>query len=173
VGGNVSNVGQRSLAQVGAQQVDLSLLRQQKDLDGPVTDEWIAGNLKADRTVQFGSEEYFALAADPEARPYLQSGRNVVFAYQGQIIAIQDTSALSSEPDSPQVPAHVRSQGPDGAPQGRSVGIASMGVSALRLAVYVAALLLCLVISLALCLVAMLVFYHAWRERILTGDVKR
>lgn len=102
-GANVTNVGRRSLAQVGVQQVDLSLLRERKDLNGPITDEWVAGNIQVDRTVEFGSEEYFALAADPEARPFLQSGRNVVFAYQGQVIAVRDPDAPDTQvPDHPQ-----------------------------------------------------------------------
>jgi Ca-activated chloride channel family protein len=87
VGANVVNYGQRSLAQVGAQQVDLSLLGG-KDLDGPVTGEWIERNVEVDRTVEFGSEEYFRLVADPEVRPFLQGGANVVFEYEGEVIAV-------------------------------------------------------------------------------------
>jgi hypothetical protein len=105
VGANVLNSGNRSLAQVGTQQVDLSLLKGQDDLDGPITDEWIATHLKVDRTIQFGSEEYFALAADPDARLFLQSGPNVVFAHQGEVIVVRDPdlerperhSSISSE----------------------------------------------------------------------------
>ncbi len=96
-GANVSNIGQRSLAQVGMQQIDLSLLRGQK-IGGPITDEWIANNIQVDRTVEFGSEEYFALAADPGARPFLQSGRNVIFAYQGQVIAVRSKDAPDYPP---------------------------------------------------------------------------
>jgi hypothetical protein len=90
-GANVVNNGQHSLAQVSSQNVDLSLLQGQKNLDGPITEEWIARNIGIDRTVAFGSEEYFALASDPAVRPFLQSGRNVIFAYQGQVVSVQDT----------------------------------------------------------------------------------
>jgi Ca-activated chloride channel family protein len=90
VGANVTNVGRQSLAQVGAQQVDLTLLRNQQDLNGPIGDEWLEQNVQVDRTVEFGSEAYFELAADPEAREFLQSGPNVVFEYQGEVIAVHD-----------------------------------------------------------------------------------
>jgi Ca-activated chloride channel family protein len=88
-GANVINSGQSSLAQVASTNVDLALLQGQKNLDEPITDEWIAKNIGVDQTVDFGSEEYFKLADDPQARPFLQSGPNVVFAYQGQVIAVQ------------------------------------------------------------------------------------
>ena len=39
-------------------------------------------NIKADRQIAFGSDEYFALAKDPEARQFLQSGANVIFKYE-------------------------------------------------------------------------------------------
>jgi Ca-activated chloride channel family protein len=109
-GANVVNVGQQSLAQVGAQNVDLSLLQGERASDEPITDEWVAEHIKIDRTVAFGSEEYLALAEDPEVRSFLQSGPNVVFAYKGQVIAIQDAGAAddgSAEPVSqgPREPA--------------------------------------------------------------------
>ncbi|MFN2166423.1 MAG: VWA domain-containing protein, partial [Anaerolineae bacterium] len=59
-GANVKNWGQRSLAQVGAQQVDLSLLRGKGEGDVPVSDAWLDQNVEVDRTVTFGSEAYFA-----------------------------------------------------------------------------------------------------------------
>jgi len=92
VGANVSNQGQRSLAQVGTQNVDLNLLRGQnsEQLNEPITTEWVASKLQVDRNVEFGSDEYFELAQDPAVRPMLQTGRNVVFEYQGQIIWVQD-----------------------------------------------------------------------------------
>jgi hypothetical protein len=55
-----------------------------------VDSAWIQDNIQIDRTIPFGSEEYFTLAQDPEARPHLQSGTNVIFGYQGQVIAIED-----------------------------------------------------------------------------------
>lgn len=103
-GANVANYGRQSLAQVGAQQVDLSLLQGQKDLDGPIGDEWIEHNVKVDRTVEFGSEAYFALAADPEVRPFLQGGPNVVFAYQGEIIAVHAPDYQAPDPGSQDTP---------------------------------------------------------------------
>ncbi len=89
-GANVYNQGKRSLAQVGAQNLDLSLLLGRSDLDLGVDGSWIRDNIDIDRTITFGSEAYFALARDAEARPFLQSGANVVFAHRGQVIAIED-----------------------------------------------------------------------------------
>jgi Ca-activated chloride channel family protein len=89
-GANVVNKGQRSLAQVGSQNVDLHLLQGQQAPSEPITIEWIERNVGIDRMVEFGSKEYFALADDPEARPFLQTGPNVVFAYRGQVISVQD-----------------------------------------------------------------------------------
>jgi hypothetical protein len=79
------------LAQLAKQNIDLSLLQKtgQQNLDSPITDEWITRNIKIDKTVAFGSKEYFALAKDPATRPFLQSGRNVIFEYKGEIIAVQ------------------------------------------------------------------------------------
>ena len=45
--------------------------------------------------MKFGSEEYFALAANPALRPYLQSGPNVLFAFQGEVIAVWDPAEFS------------------------------------------------------------------------------
>jgi len=113
-GANVVNWGRHSLAQVGTQNVDLGLL-QGRTINGPITAEWISANISADRTVEFGSEEYFALAGDPAARPFLQSGSNVVFSYQGQVIAVTDTGhqapdagITSYQPDSPDSPTPNR-----------------------------------------------------------------
>jgi Ca-activated chloride channel family protein len=123
VGANVVNYGQRSLAQVGVQQVDLSLLGG-KDLDGPITDEWIERNVEVDRTVEFGSEEYFRLAADPEVRTFLQGSSNVVFAYGGEVIAVQDGNGRSSDPQGKDVPAKVQIAIPDAGRGGaRSEGL--------------------------------------------------
>jgi Ca-activated chloride channel family protein len=97
MGANVVNNGPYSLAQVADQIVDLALLRDHKDLDTPITLEWIDHSVGVDRTVIFGSEEYFALAGDPAARHFLQSGPNVVFVYHGQIVAVQDAPILAAE----------------------------------------------------------------------------
>jgi Ca-activated chloride channel family protein len=106
IGANVQNYGRQSLAQVGAQQVDLNLLRDRRDLNDTLSEEWIKGNIQVDRTVKFGSQAYFDLAADPEAREFLQSGSNVVFEYQGEIIAVRDPNY--EPPDKP------NSKAPDG-----------------------------------------------------------
>jgi hypothetical protein len=101
-GANVYHVGQRSLAQVGAQQLDLSLLKGHMDEGRPLDADWIRENIRIERSVPFGSDEYFALAGDPEARSYLQSGPSVVFAYQGQVIAVEDDSEETTlEPGQP------------------------------------------------------------------------
>ncbi len=99
VGANVINSDQHSLAQVASQNVDLALLRGQKNLDAPLTLKWLHDNIGIDRVVPFGSAEYFALADDPDARPYLQSGTNVVFPYQGQVISVQDSAESADTPD--------------------------------------------------------------------------
>ncbi|HEY4723596.1 MAG TPA: hypothetical protein VII92_17205, partial [Anaerolineae bacterium] len=91
-GANVFNSGQNSIAQLSQQSIDLVLLKGQRDLKVAITDEWLAQNIKADRQVAFGSDEYFALAKDPAMRSFLQSGVNVIFAYQGQVIAVQETT---------------------------------------------------------------------------------
>jgi Ca-activated chloride channel family protein len=101
-GANVVNNGQHALAQVASQTIDLSLLGAQKTEAGPITPEWIDRNVKIDRYVDFGSEEYFALAGDPALRPLLQSGPNVIFAHQGQVYAVQDPE----EPAQSQAPNH-------------------------------------------------------------------
>jgi Ca-activated chloride channel family protein len=98
VGANVGNYGDQSLAQVGAKQVDLTLLRGREELDGAIDDGWLELNVKVDRTIEFGSEEYFALAEDPEVRPFLQSGSNVVFGYEGEVVAIRDSVVSKSAP---------------------------------------------------------------------------
>lgn len=89
-GANVANYGAKNLIQVGQYAVDLELLGDQEmiDLADQSADEWVAANLKADRIVEFGSIEYFALAKDKELQQVLQGGPNMVFHYQSQIIAV-------------------------------------------------------------------------------------
>lgn len=99
-GANVVNSGPRSLAQVGGQNLDLALLQGTGKLHGTITAEWIESNIGVDRVVTFGSEEYFALAEDPEVRPFLQSGPDVVFAYKGEVIAIQNSDLQTRHPKS-------------------------------------------------------------------------
>jgi Ca-activated chloride channel family protein len=93
-GANVVNYGGHNLAQVASQNVDLSLLQGRRNLSGPITAEWIKQNIEVDRYVAFGSDAYFALAKDTAVRPLLQSGANVIFAYQGQVIAVEDSAGL-------------------------------------------------------------------------------
>jgi len=134
VGANVQNYGRQSLAQVGAQQVDLSLLRNQTGLDGPISAEWIGRNVHPDQTVEFGSEAYFALAADPGARPFLQSGRNVVFEYQGQIISVQDSDYQVPEPvkQETKAPAQILARTSPSEGQGpRSTGLVFLAAKGL------------------------------------------
>lgn len=100
-GANLTNYGRHSLAEIGNQQVDLSLLQGRQDLGAPITSTWLEHSLRPDRIIEFGSEEYFALASDPEARPYLQSGRDVIFSYEGDVIAVEDRSSETPDPDSP------------------------------------------------------------------------
>ena len=97
-GGNVANYGKRSLAQVGGQQVDLGLFEGWEDLAGAGTEEWLERYVAVDRIVEFGSEEYFGLAEDPEIRPYLQSGLNVVFDHEGEVIEIRGSELPADEP---------------------------------------------------------------------------
>ncbi len=93
VGANVINREQRSMAQVVRQYVDLSLVQAQGNADEPITEAWIAANIKVDREIEFGSEAYFALADDPAARAFLQSGTSVLFNYNGEVVAVYDPKA--------------------------------------------------------------------------------
>ena len=159
-GANVVNWGRHSLAQIGTQNVDLGLL-QGRTLDGPITAEWISANIDADRTVEFGSEEYLTLARDPVARPFLQSGSSVVFSYQGQVIAVTDgsyqapeTGKTSYQPDSPDSPAPSRTM--------TAVGARTPVVG---WAVIAAALLLGLLAASIVCGVVAAVIYRTQRDK--------
>jgi len=84
-GANVRHQGAANVAQYLNQQVDLALIqRTLGENNGSVAD------LKVDRTVIFGSEGYFELARDADLRPLLQSGTNVLFAHEGQVIQVLD-----------------------------------------------------------------------------------
>jgi hypothetical protein len=96
-GANVLNRGRFSLAQLSNQSIDLGLLKGKVDASTPIDDAWIAQNIKVDRQIAFGSDEYFALAKDPEARQFLQSGVNVIFAHNGEVIAVQDSAAPTDQ----------------------------------------------------------------------------
>jgi Ca-activated chloride channel family protein len=121
IGANILNNGQHSLAQThdlpqrGPKQallnVDLSLLQGQGNLDDPINVKWIMDNVGIDRAVAFGSEEYFALAADPANRPFLQSGTNVVFSQGGKVILVQETEMVESNPTAAQTTGTRSSEG--------------------------------------------------------------
>lgn len=95
VGANVVNINQNSLAQITNQNVDLSLLQGQDIQNIPITEEWLEENIIVERHVEFGSAEYFELAKDQEMRSFLQSGPNVIFSYNGEIISIQTVEGLN------------------------------------------------------------------------------
>jgi len=96
VGANIYSQNHHSLAQLNdgtasMLNVDLSILQGQEGVVGePMSIDWIEQNVGIDREVKFGSEEYFSLAADPAVRTFLQSGANVIFAYEGEIIRVYD-----------------------------------------------------------------------------------
>jgi hypothetical protein len=130
-GANVTNYGKRSLAQVGAQQLDLTLLQGADDLEGPISGEWIERNVKADRVVEFGSDEYWGLAGDPEARVYLQGGPNVTFAYQGEVIAVRDAELPASEIEGAGIEPAPQSRAPEAVDKGGlSTGLTGDGLLA-------------------------------------------
>lgn len=97
-GANVLNRGQQSLAQLSAPgaatlNVDLALLQEQNNLDEPVDLAWIEYNVGIDQVVEFGSKAYFELAKDSAARDFLQTGMNVVFRHNGQVVRVFDGQA--------------------------------------------------------------------------------
>ncbi len=111
-GANVVQRGEHNLARVATQSIDLALLRSYDAGEGPITEAWIAANIQVDREVAFASSEYFALASDPELRPFLQAGSNVIFAYEGEIIRVDDPDAPVQEPVTLQPVSPVGGQRP-------------------------------------------------------------
>jgi Ca-activated chloride channel family protein len=93
-GANVANHGAKNLIQVGQYAVDLELLGDQEmiGLADQSADDWVVANLKADQVVEFGSDEYFALTQDKELQQVLQGGTDMVFHYQGQVIAVRNNT---------------------------------------------------------------------------------
>jgi Ca-activated chloride channel family protein len=87
-GANVIKAGQNSLVQIDAQNIDVTLLSDLAKPNTVVSTEWLSQNLTADRVVILGSNEYFELAQDPEVRLFLQTGQNVIFQYQGEVIQV-------------------------------------------------------------------------------------
>jgi Ca-activated chloride channel family protein len=97
-GANVVNVGDKSAAQVGRYAFDLSLVADLGlDSLAAADEEWLEENV--DRTVRFGSAEYFELAKDAAVNQLLQAGPNVVFEHEGKVIAVQ------ADPPTQQAPA--------------------------------------------------------------------
>jgi Ca-activated chloride channel family protein len=104
VGANVINNGQNSLAQVEDLNVDLALLADYDIRTDVLTPEWFENIIPVDRNIEFGSAEYYQLTQDPEIRTYLQSGVNVIFEHDGEIISVRSTKdGVSYQPvtDSP------------------------------------------------------------------------
>lgn len=93
VGANVTRSGHQNLAQIQRQQIDLRLLRGRDALTEPLDAAWLAENITVDRRIDFGSAAYFELAADPEARLFLQAGNNVLFRHHGEVIQVVDAEA--------------------------------------------------------------------------------
>ena len=122
IGANVYSAGKHSLAQVGSQNLDLALLHGREDMAEVVDSAWISDNVRIDATISFGSEEYFSLAQDPKARPFLQSGPNVVFAHQGQVIAIQDNLEQNIQTSSQYAPQARTVVGPEPSDQSLAPG---------------------------------------------------
>jgi Mg-chelatase subunit ChlD len=92
LGSNVSNNGDKSVAQVGYYALDLDLyITRGLDPNLPVDEDWLAGNV--DQVIRFGSAEYFEMAKDSSANQILQAGPNVIFEYDGQIIAVQESAS--------------------------------------------------------------------------------
>jgi hypothetical protein len=168
VGANVQNYGGQSLAQVGRRQFDLSLLLGQKRLDDPIDDLWIERNVEVDRTIEFGSHEYFALASDPVARAYLQSGANVLFEYQGEIISVHDPDHQDSEPDQQQIKAPLRTSSRISPADGsglRSTGLPRLAIRGLLGLLLPLAAIAAVVMVLGMLIPAILVLHHAARTR--------
>jgi Ca-activated chloride channel family protein len=121
----ISTASADDSTQMSGLNVDLSLLQGQEGLADPITLEWIESNVGVDRIVTFGSDEYFALAADPVARSFLQSGRNAVFAYHGEVILVQDAQTPADASDAGQDAAIQISEEAANDPQAELTGPAS------------------------------------------------
>ncbi len=92
IGSNVSNIGDKSVAQVGFYALDLELIvGRGLDLNTLLDENWLEGNV--DQVIRFGSDEYFEMAENPAANQIMQAGPNVVFEFDGRLIAIQESTA--------------------------------------------------------------------------------
>jgi hypothetical protein len=97
IGSNVSNIGDKSVAQVGYYALDLELIvKRGLDPNVSLDENWFEGNV--DQLIRFGSDEYFEMAKDPSANQILQAGPNVLFEYDGKVIAVQENvSAMQDD----------------------------------------------------------------------------
>jgi hypothetical protein len=90
IGSNVLTIGDKNVAQVGYYAMDLELFAKRGvDPNVSLDENWFAGNV--DQVIHFGSDEYFEMAKDPSANQILQAGPNVLFEYNGKVIAIQES----------------------------------------------------------------------------------
>lgn len=97
IGSNVSNIGDKSVAQVGYYALDLELIvKRGLDPNVSLDENWFEDNI--DQLIQFGSDEYFEMAKDPSANQILQAGPNVLFEYDGKVIAVEENvSAMQDD----------------------------------------------------------------------------
>jgi Ca-activated chloride channel family protein len=95
-GSNVSNIGDQSVAQVGLYALDLRLIvGRGLDLEALLQGDWLEENV--DAVIRFGSDEYFELAQDATANQIMQAGPNVVFEFEGRIVAIEEDAASTQD----------------------------------------------------------------------------
>ncbi len=88
-GSNISNIGDQSVAQLGLYALDLRLIIGSGfDLEALLEGDWLAEHV--DAVIRFGSDEYFELAQNATANQIMQAGPNVVFEFEGRIIAIEE-----------------------------------------------------------------------------------
>lgn len=96
VGSNVSSIGDQNMAQVGLYALDLKLfLGGDLDLEALLDGEWLEEHV--DAVILFGSDEYFELARDATANQIMQAGPNVVFEFDGRIIAIEEDASTMQD----------------------------------------------------------------------------
>jgi Ca-activated chloride channel family protein len=113
-GANVLNNNGQNMVQMADQTIDLNLLRNFKEMEQIITDDWIATNVNVDRHVTFGSKVYFELAEDPIARSFMQSGNNVIFEFKGEIIEIVDSDMpVPSQTANPDNTMPIYQRGPN------------------------------------------------------------
>jgi Ca-activated chloride channel family protein len=92
IGSNVSNNGDKNVAQVGYYALDLDLyITRGFDANLAIDEDWMADNV--DQVIRFGSDAYFEMAKDASTNQILQAGPNVIFEYDGQIIAVQEDAS--------------------------------------------------------------------------------